>query len=313
MTDLELHASGFIVRYDGKIDARGRQRFKRFVIARGLAPAPDIDGQLDDALATAIDRYRSRDALLVCGAAPCRNVLPTDDDALAALTTCGGIPVTRTGCQWFCKHKPVVALRLDGQRELFGRTTCEADRQAVAEFARAAAAERSLLAPERSNVEGFHFDPDHADDVATAPLRSVHFLVGRFRGEGRYADGTYSFRKEVVGAYEAGGRFVTLRMEARYPTTDGGTDVHRALVVVGATPESNRLAGRAFTDGGDIHDYAVHCRDAVLVFDDQSPDHGTPWRAVRKLLRPRPDGYDECLEVDRGRGYEPYYETEMRR
>jgi hypothetical protein len=139
----------------------------------------------------------------------------------------------------------------------------------------------------------------------------VHFLSRRFRGSGNYTDGSYSFTKEVIGSYEAGGRFLALRMEAHYPTTDRGIDVHRALVIVGAT-DRGALVGRAFTDGGDIHDYAIACANDGLEFADQSPDHGTPWKRVRKRLRPTRDGYEEHLDVDRGAGFEPYYAIAMR-
>src|SRR5256885_1523012 len=69
-------------------------------------------------------------------------------------------------------------------------------------------------------------------------LRAARFLVGRFRGEGRFVTTGDVFEKEVVGAYEAGGRFISLRMQASYPLPDGGSDVHRALVVVGADARS---------------------------------------------------------------------------
>ena len=118
----------------------------------------------------------------------------------------------------------------------------------------------------------------------------------------------------MVGSYEAGGRCMTLRMEARYPTSDGRHDLHRALVVVGLASESkDKLVGRAFTDGGDMHDYEVECQGTCLEFDDQSPDHGTAWKRVRKVLRPTREGYEECLYVDRGDGLEPYYRIEMQR
>jgi hypothetical protein len=270
------------------------------VKARGIVATPF---ELAAALTEAAARYQTEDALLVCDAAPCTSA--------PVLAQCDGIPLRRTGCQGYCKHKPMMTLRIGAHRELLGRANA-ADREAVTAFARAALRERSLLVPERSAIEPLRIDAEHGGAAPAAQLRGVHFLSHRFRGDGRYADGSYSFTKEVVGTYEAGGRFLALRMEAHYPTSDRGVDVHRALVIVGMSG-SGALEGRAFTDGGDIHDYAITCANDELAFEDRSPDHGTAWKAVRKCLRPTPRGYEERLEVDRGGGFEPFYSVAMGR
>ncbi|MFT3699328.1 MAG: hypothetical protein QM831_39635 [Kofleriaceae bacterium] len=280
------------------MDEAVRARFARFVRARGVfANSSELDAALDRAR----DRYLADDALLVCDAHPC--------NATNRLTLAVGMPVRRTGCQGFCKHKPMMTLRVGSQRELIGRAT-PSDHDAIEMFARAALQERSLLVPQRSAIEPLRIDAEHGDTPA-GQLRAVHFLCRRFRGAGRYTDGSYSFTKEVVGSYEAGGRFLSLRMEAHYPTSDRGVDVHRALVIVGVT-NAGTLTGRAFTDGGDVHDYEITYANDELEFADRSPDHGMRCTAVRKRLRPTPDGYEECLEVDRGRGFQPYYAIAMR-
>ena len=46
----------------------------------------------------------------------------------------------------------------------------------------------------------------------------------------------YAFQKEVIGSFEAGGRFIALRMDASYPLADGRKDVHKAFVIVGSEP-----------------------------------------------------------------------------
>lgn len=300
MTELELHAAGFVVRHDGTLDERIHARFRAYVRARGVGATAE---QIEGALRAATSRYRSEDALLVCEAAPCAGS--------PGVRVGEGVPVRRTGCQGFCKHKPMVALKLGDKRELIGRATTGGDREAIARYVRAAFASGSMLVPERGAIEPLRIDPDHGGAPA-AQLRAVHFLSNRFRGAGRYADGSYSFTKELVGTYEAGGRVLALRMAAHYPTAEHGLDVHRALVIVGLDARG-ALSGRAYTDGGDVHDYAITLARDELQFADRSPDHGAAWRAVRKRLVPTTTGYEERLEVDRGGGYEPYYAVAMQR
>ena len=67
-------------------------------------------------------------------------------------------------------------------------------------------------------------------------MKPLEFLLGHFRGEGRYAMVEYAFQKEVIGSFEAGGRFIALRMDASYPLADGRKDVHKAFVIVGSEP-----------------------------------------------------------------------------
>jgi hypothetical protein len=312
VSDLALHALGFVARVDGQVDDAARSQFRRFVRARrGAASVAEMARALDEALAL----YRAGDMLMVCSAQPCAGAFgfDTSDRAAVEIASRVAMPVMRTGCQGQCKHKPVVSLRVGEQTEMFGRLTTNRCRGAVFDYAKAAHALESFVVP-GSNVDAFRLDREHGSFEPAACLEYINFLSGRFRGEGRYADGTYKFTKEVVGTYEAGGRCVALRMVARYPTSGGRHDLHRALVVVGLASEcDDKLVGRAFTDGGDMVDYEVECRDACLEFDDRSPDHGTAWKRVRKVLRPTRAGYEEWLYVDRGDGLEPYYRVDMQR
>jgi hypothetical protein len=96
-------------------------------------------------------------------------------------------------------------------------------------------------------AQRFRFDPVHDGGKPSARLKSLEFLLGHFRGEGRYAMADYNFQKEVIGSFEAGSRFIALRMDASYPLADGRKDVHRALVIVGSE-----------TSAGENHGARIH-------------------------------------------------------
>jgi hypothetical protein len=159
----------------------------------------------------------------------------------------------------------------------------------------------------------FMHDPVHEHGKPDAQSKALQFLVGHFRGEGCCATNGYKFQKEVVGTWEAGGRFIVLRMAASYPLADGRKDTHRALVVVGPKPASRDITGRAYTDGGGICEYEVERQGQALLFDDASPDHTRDWKGSRKLLEPTNEGFEERLEVDAGEGFFTYYSIPMRR
>ena len=59
-------------------------------------------------------------------------------------------------------------------------------------------------------------------------MQPLEFLLGHFRGEGRYAMTDYVFQKELLGSFEAGGRFIALRMHATYPLADVQQAIARA-------------------------------------------------------------------------------------
>jgi hypothetical protein len=161
-------------------------------------------------------------------------------------------------------------------------------------------------------VEHFRFDPVHNNDKSSAHIKPLEFLLGHFRGEGRYVMTDYAFDKEVIGSFEAGGRFLALRMDAAYPLADGRKDVHKALVVVGSEP-SGAISAHAYTDGGMVRAYAIERRDGILEFADVPPGHASQWKRARKTLRPTLEGFEERLEVDAGDGFVPYYVIRMNR
>lgn len=300
------------MRNEGTWTEESFERFRTFLQARGVHTSSE---ELLPLLHKArLEYLRGASRLYVCGAAPCAGAggRDTSDSTLRALATDTGVPVSKTGCQGRCKQAPVIALRIGQRSQIFGRMIAQEDHLAIADFAKAAAQSGSFLVPSGAADE-FRYDPEHRDHAPAGHLRSLRFLLGRFRGEGRFAESDYAFQKELVGAYEVGGRFITLRMEATYPLPEGGNDVHRALVVVGTEHHSGAITGRAYTDGGGIRDYAVERREFALHFEDESPDHERRWKRARKILRATDNGFEERLEVDAGDGYTPYYVVQMRR
>lgn len=156
-------------------------------------------------------------------------------------------------------------------------------------------------------------------DPGPGPLLSrLSFLVGDFEGTGRFAgaggESSAPFRKVLSGRHEAGGRFFSLRMSAHYPLPDGRVDSHSALVIVGESADGRSVTARAYTDGGDTHDYLVQPQGEHFVFADVVPDHGEHWRRARKILVPGVDGFDEILEVAlEESGFVPFYTVTLRR
>ena len=123
----------------------------------------------------------------------------------------------------------------------------------------------------------------------------------------------YAFHKEMIGSFEAGGRFIALRMDASYPLADGRNDVHKALVIVGSEPSSGGITAHAYTDGGVVRQYAIERNEQTLEFADFAPGHANQWKRARKIIRPTLEGFEERLEVDDGNGFVPYYTIPMRK
>jgi hypothetical protein len=182
----------------------------------------------------------------------------------------------------------------------------------VLAFVKAAVQTGSLLI-DPGKAEEFLHDPVHDHGKPSAHLKPLGFLLGHFRGQGRYAMNSYAFHKEVVGTFEAGGRFIALRMDASYPLADGRKDVHKALVIVGSEAASGTISAHAYTDGGVVREYRVERREQMLQFADEPPGHRDRWKRARKILRPTVDGFEERLEVDDGSGYVPYYVIPMQK
>ena len=308
---LAFHVSGFLARTQGAWTAGAVAQFRHFLKLRHFEPS---DAELEQVLELGKQEYFSRSqCLYVCAAQPCSNLANYDlsEQELSRLSSAIGAPIVKTGCQGPCKQAPVLALRVGARQEIFGEVGREEDWRAVLKFTKAAVHADSLLA-DAGAAEKLRFDPVHDHGTPSAHMKPLEFLLGHFRGEGRYAMADYAFHKEVIGSFEAGGRFIALRMDASYPLADGREDVHKAFVIVGSEP-SGQISAHAYTDGGVMREYAIERHDENLEFADAPPGHASQWKRARKILRPTPDGFEERLEVDPGDGFVPYYVIPMQR
>ncbi|HEX4969131.1 MAG TPA: hypothetical protein VFV44_11460 [Nitrospiraceae bacterium] len=162
-------------------------------------------------------------------------------------------------------------------------------------------------------AQPFRYDPVHESVKPSAALESVRFLLGHFEGAVELPLEQRSIHKEVVGCWEAGGRFLSLRMAATYRRTNGEWDRHQAFIILGPDDDTGALVSRAYTDGGMIHEFHIAIEEKRLIFADRVPHH-VPAVAARKVLTPTARGYEETLELDRGRGvFEPYYSIPIQR
>ena len=287
-------------------------QFRDFLTRRRLDPSDD---ELMTILRQAKERYLDGPSCLsVCAAKPCRDKIGFDlsDAALESAASEAGMPISLTGCQGPCKQAPVLSLRVADRSEFFAEVASEGDWQAILEFAKQARSAGTLMT-NAGAAEPFRFDPVHDHLKPSVHLTPLRFLLGHFRGEGKYTMTPYRFRKEVIGTPEAGGRFIALRMGVSYPLVDGRTDVHNALVMVGAQASPDRFIAHAYTDAGIFRQYSVEGTEDGLQFDDLPPGHADQWRRARKVLRPTPEGFEEQLEVDGGEGFVPYYVISMQR
>lgn len=308
--DLAFHAAGLAVKCQGQWSAAALKQFRHFLKLRGFSPSED---EFQTILQQAQKWYMNGGhRLFLCGAQPCCGKVYFDvsDAALARLRHETGLSVAKTGCQGPCKQAPVMTLRIGEKVEMFGEVSSEKDWSAVLEFATAAVRARTLLV-DTGAAEKFRFDPVHDHEKPSAHMKPLEFLLGRFRGEGRYMMADYAFQKELVGSFEAGGRFIALRMDASYPLADGRKDVHKAFVIVGAAPGGD-ITAHAYTDGGLMREYSITQRDGAIDFADTPPGHASQWQRARKILRPTEIGFEERLEVDDGGGtFKPYYIVTM--
>lgn len=143
----------------------------------------------------------------------------------------------------------------------------------------------------------------HDPEEYRLPLQKFRFLLGSFRGQGQYAKGTSVFYKEMSGSWEAGGRFIGLRMNVIYPLTDGRKDIHEALILVGANPTSGQFEAQAYTDSGVIYTYQLEWHGDTVSFADRPPtEHGGHVKRARKSLTPTVEGCEERVDVDWGDG-----------
>ena len=310
--DLEALALAFVVQVQGSWTPQALEAFQTQLVQHGCTPT---ETQLEATLERARQHFAQGTAhLFVCMGRPClkRQKFDTSAPALRRLEEAGHLAVSATECQGPCKQAPVATLRVGQRCEMLAQFMQAADWQAVVEFAQRAAAAGTLLV-DLGQAQPFMFDPVHDHDKTSVALRQMQFLLGHFEGEGRYADGSAPFHKEVVGTWEVAGRFLALRMGVTYPLADGHKDTHTALLMIGVNPDTGGLEARAYTDGGNVHDYQLGLEGERVVFDDRPSAHAQI-QGARKTVQPTADGFEECLEVDRGSGrFEPYYRITMRR
>ncbi len=310
MTTEEL-ARAFAVRTQGRWKDMDADSLRARLTERGRL---DAGADFDAALVQVRAWFFEADAhLFVCGGEPCRKRSRDVAGVEGRLVSrADGLRVSVTGCQGPCKQAPVGTLRVGERCQMFAQVHDICDWDAVLDYAARAARARTLLV-DPGQAEAFRFDPVHHHDRASVPLQRLAFLVGHFAGEGRYPGRGGAFHKEVVGSWEAGGRFIGLRMAVTYPLDDGRNDVHEALVLVGYDAGTGTYTARAYTDSGTTSDYTLALDGDRILFADRVPAHAAGAAGARKVLEPRAGGYDEALELQRaGEPFRTYSTLELR-
>ena len=302
--DLDALALAFVVHVQGAWTPQALDTWRTQLARQGFTPTDTV---LHDVLERARHQFNTGPTqLFLCNGLPCQKRQKFDahtDDAF---------PVTMTACQGPCKQAPVATLRVGQRCEMFARFMRQDEWHAVLDFAARAASARTLLI-DPGAAHPFRFDPVHEHESGSGPLHALHFLLGHFQGHATFADGTEAFHKEVVGAWEVGGRFLSLRMSVAYPLADGRNDIHTAMVMLGINPDTGYIDGRVYTDGGAVHDYHLHVDGDTVLFDDRPETHQhVPATRARKVLCPTDSGFEERLELDRGAGaFELHYRAAM--
>lgn len=312
--DLEALALAFVVQVQGSWTPEAVRDWQAQLVHQGRTPAAQA---IEAALARARQRFDEGTAhLFLCMGRPCRQrqkfgTAPEELQRFAVATHCA---LSTTECQGPCKQAPVATLRVGQRSAMFAQFTQETDWQTVLDFARRAAAAGTLLI-DPGAAQPFQFDPVHDHARVSVPLQKLSFLIGHFQGEGEEVTvtGPSTFLKELVGSWEAVGHCLTLRMGVTYPLANGQKDTHTAFVAIGVNPATDHIEARAYTDGGNVHDFHLRFEGEALVFADNAPGHLGAARA-RKIVRPTAYGFEERLEVDRGEGrFEPHYVLAMHR
>jgi len=271
--------------------------------------------EFDASLERAKRHFAQEDAhFFLCDGEPCqqRRRFEATFDALQYEVDRIGCRISPTACQGPCKQAPVGLLRVGNGCELFAQFVRRREWEAVLDFAQRAAQAKTLLV-DVGTAQSFRYDPIHEPVKPSAALESVRFLLGHFEGTVELPLEQRSIQKEVVGCWEAGGRFLSLRMAATYRRTNGEWDRHQAFIILGPDEVTGALVSRAYTDGGMIHECDIVIEERRLMFADRVPHHVSAV-AARKVLTPTARGYEETLELDRGLGiFEPYYSIPIQR
>jgi NADH:ubiquinone oxidoreductase subunit E len=310
--DLEALALAFVVQVQGSWTDEALKGWRAELARLKLTPT---EPEISAALAHAQEHFSQGPAhLFLCMGRPChrRQKFDASDQALRQGTDESRLLLSLTECQGPCKQAPIATLRVGQRSTIFAQFAQEADWHAVRSFAQRAATAGTLLI-ELGTADPFEFDPVHDHDKGSVPLRKLQFLLGHFQGEGREVTQPKTFQKELVGTWEAAGRCIALRMGVTYPLADGRKDTHNAFVAIGVNPTTEGIEARAYTDGGDVHDFQLQLDGDTIMFDERPSAHHTARRS-RKILRPTATGFEERLEVDRGEGrFETHYIITMQR
>lgn len=271
------------------------------------------DAEFEQALVSAKKTFRDgHSQLFICDGRICRKRrLFNLSSSPSAESLCDAkVGVNFTECQGPCKHAPIATLRTGNSCAMFAEFPREIDFSRIAEFSiRAKRANTHLV--DIGSSKPYQFDPVHQHGSKSNRLAPFEFLIGHFYGEGICESNKYRFAKEVVGAWEMGGRFISLRMSATYNLQNGLKDTHQALIILGVDCETGNLESRSYTDAGFIRDYQIALQDQSVIFSDAVP-HSTGAQQARKSLTPTAHGYDEILELDYGNGdYQTYYHVRL--
>jgi len=309
---LDLLTLALVVRGLGVCRDETVSDLRRYVHSQAMT---HTSREFDASLARAKRHFAQGGAhLFLCDGEPCRQrrrfeVISSrlQDDAKRI-----GCQISPTACQGPCKQAPVALLRVGHGCELFAQFVRRREWEAVLEFAQRATLAKTVLV-NAGTSQPFRYDPVHEPVKPSAVLESARFLLGHFEGTVELPLEQRSIQKEVVGCWEAGGRFLSLRMAATYRRINGSWDRHQALIILGPDEQTGALVSRAYTDGGMIHEFHIVIEEKRLMFADKVPHH-LPAVAARKVLTPTVHGYEETLELDRGRGvFEPYYSIPIQR
>lgn len=310
--DLEARALAFVVQVQGSWTDEALQGWRTELARLKLTPT---EPELSAALAHAQEHFSQGPAhLFLCMGRPChrRQKFDASDQALRQGIDESRLLLSLTECQGPCKQAPIATLRVGQRSTMFAQFAQEADWHAVRGFAQRAATAGTLLI-EPGTADPFEFDPVHDHDKGSVPLRKLQFLLGHFQGEGREVTRPEPFQKELMGTWEVAGRCIALRMGVTYPLADGRKDTHSAFVAIGVNPTTEGIEARAYSDGGEVHDFQLQLDGDTIMFDERPSVHHTAQRA-RKILRPTATGFEERLEVDHGEGrFETHYIITMQR
>jgi hypothetical protein len=279
---------------------------RRYVETKAITHSSE---EFDTSLEHAKRRFAEGEAhFFLCDGEPCRQrrAFEATSHALQYEAERIDCRISSTACQGPCKQAPLALLRIGRGCELFSQFAHRREWDAVLSFAQRATRAKTLLV-DAGTARPFRFDPIHEPEKPSAVLEYLQFLLGHFEGTVELPQEQRSIQKEVVGSWEAGGRFLSLRMAATYRKTNGAWDRHQAFIVLGPDKETDALVSRAYTDGGMTHEFHIVMEDGRLMFPDRIP-HNMSAIAARKVLVPTAQGYEESVEIDWGRGiYEPYY------